>query len=1062
MRHQKIVFLGLIITALLIVQINPFTVPSMQPIDIRKNQGSLNQENSNIGKIGKYDSATLYNVRLVNTTDVLNDNVSIGDTMQWFYVVNSTVFVNSTKSRKIVISFEWLGNVKIYNSTLKSLDNHTRYKMWINQHQSAFCISINRSRFENVQFEATSLYNAGILSLENVTFYDSEIWVLQAGYVYFKNCTFINSTVFLEDSYHLKILDSQFIDSYLEGSLVRNGTFTNLTFNNTKTSEDRDMISFLLMWNSTFSNNTIYGKRDTINIQYSLSAFVVDNNKLYNSSFKVFFNVPCNGTIFGSNNFVNDLPVLFYNNVSYVTLKDVKIGEIIAVWVDNLSLIDVTASGIFLQGTNNTYIENYIGRDGGLGLYLFFASNTEITQAQIEDVKSSLTITGGSNIEISQTTINNVNKGIVLDNTEKVKIEKTEVSDVLEEDGIYIYKSNDIRLNQITVYNVPGRDVTIESSESIELIDLDLYDGGFYPLVNSTAYETFTVNGIFLDNRPIEIHFKENTVNITTSNARQIIVFAASNVTMIDVSMNETNILLNTVANASINDSSIENAYYGVFMYSVNHLTINHTTFNGNLYSVFSYYNNTILNITNSEFTKNTYGFYAQNVECWLRDNMFASNSFAIYDTQTDVNGVAFLNSFIENTYDFLSKDPDSPSGILLSRLGIGNYWDKFEGVDTNGDMISESAYQLPVNNKDLAPFVEPPHYEEQISTYTILIVNWSWWFKAVERQIVVRPIYVLNTTLLENVIFHYNVSNTSAAVLMVRHTPTDLYTAYLSLYQNNTSFTYWLEFRYMNQTYYSRPREFTISVNTLNVSVPDILDVAFNSSIYTNESLVITANITDALDLISVQVRYNTTDGWLTKEMIFSESLNQYIVIFRNLNQGNFTFQIYVENMMGFSNTTGYYTVEVKEYETPDTQSPTIISVMWSPEIPFVNSTLTIFVTVTDNVGIRNVTAQITINGTTETYMLTKLGNETYFVTINTPQFAANISVIIEATDVNNNAVTSNTYYINIVNISSSQTNISTPPSAVNYLVIAIVSAIIGAAVSFVVVKYLKKQKNK
>jgi len=83
------------------------------------------------------------------------------------------------------------------------------------------------------------------------------------------------------------------------------------------------------------------------------------------------------------------------------------------------------------------------------------------------------------------------------------------------------------------------------------------------------------------------------------------------------------------------------------------------------------------------------------------------NNGYGIF-LQESSNNKIYHNNFINNTHNvFLyecennSWDNGYPSG--------GNYWDDYRGVDTNGDGIGDTPYNVSDGaNKDLYPFVEP------------------------------------------------------------------------------------------------------------------------------------------------------------------------------------------------------------------------------------------------------------------------------------------------------------------------------------------------------------------
>jgi parallel beta-helix repeat protein len=77
------------------------------------------------------------------------------------------------------------------------------------------------------------------------------------------------------------------------------------------------------------------------------------------------------------------------------------------------------------------------------------------------------------------------------------------------------------------------------------------------------------------------------------------------------------------------------------------------------------------------------------------------SNIQGIYIWQGSSNNTIYLNNFFRNDED--AKDENINNWDDGS---VGNYWDDYTGVDTNGDGIGDTSYRISANNYDRYPYL--------------------------------------------------------------------------------------------------------------------------------------------------------------------------------------------------------------------------------------------------------------------------------------------------------------------------------------------------------------------
>ncbi|MHA1470892.1 MAG: hypothetical protein ACTSSP_10085, partial [Candidatus Asgardarchaeia archaeon] len=93
------------------------------------------------------------------------------------------------------------------------------------------------------------------------------------------------------------------------------------------------------------------------------------------------------------------------------------------------------------------------------------------------------------------------------------------------------------------------------------------------------------------------------------------------------------------------------------------------------------------------------------------------------------------------------------------------------------------------------------------------------------------------------------------------------------------------------------------------------------------------------------------------------------------------------------------------------DTIPPEIISVYWTPTEPIQNETVFVYVTVSDNVGIANVTAVLNTSGSKWTEKLLSYGYGTYCLVLTELGDIDSVSFYIIVYDLSGNFIESNKY---------------------------------------------------
>ncbi|MBW9222415.1 right-handed parallel beta-helix repeat-containing protein, partial [Methanothermococcus sp. SCGC AD-155-C09] len=519
--------------------------------------------------------------------------------------------------------------------------------------------------------------------------------------------------IFVYNSSNNNIIDSSILNN--SHGIYLSSSSNNSIIGNNISNNKYDGIHLYKSSNNSITNNNISDNRRGIELRYSKNNIIKDNTFINDGVF-IWGYLPEHWIHTIENNTVNNKPLYYFKNETRETIPG-NAGQIILancseMIIENLN-VNNTDAGIQIGFSSQITIRNNSILNNRYGIRLWDSSNNSITNNNISDNRRGIELIDSNNNIIKDNTF--INDGVVIEG--------------------YLMK-----------------------------------------------HWIHTIENNTVNNKPL-YYFKNETRGTIPGNAGQIILANCSEMIIENLNVNNTDagIQIGFSSQITIRNNSILNNRYGIRLcYSSNNIITNNNISDNNKRGIELRYS------SNNSITNNNIWDNGDGIDLYKSSNNSITNN-NISDNRRGINlgysnnNTIYLNNFIDNKDNVDSFNStnfwNSPEKITYTYNGIkytnylGNYWDNYNGNDTDEDGIGDTPYNIGLD-VDNYPLMQPWEYY-LISTPTIDAPNLK-----IEYINVNTPIYngtrtEINLTILNN--GTENITTTFPVNITIKNTSGDV-----------------------------------------------------------------------------------------------------------------------------------------------------------------------------------------------------------------------------------------------------------------------------------------------
>ena len=420
-----------------------------------------------------------------------------------------------------------------------------------------------------------------------------------------------------------------------------------------------------------------------------------------------------------------------YEGIYYENLLVNKTVNLIGNGTDNTT-IDAKGNGTVVNlSADNVEISNFLitGSGDNRGYYAgirVYSSNNIISNCDISKNKNGILLRYTSNNSILNCNITNheyknsdtnLINGISFYYSSNNLILNCNITNC-DYHGIHFYLSSNNTISSCNISN-NYEGIRLEDSSNCAVSNNIFINNGIAIISKTLSHFVHSIENNTVNGKPLLYYWNKNNKILNGIEVGQIILVNCSNfeIKNINISNAPNGIIFafcegNTISNCNISN----NDWRGIILQHSNNNTILKCNISNNGNGISLRYSNdnkvSSCNILNIDW----HGIYvwSSSKRNKISNSNISNNNYGIYINDKTYDNLIFHNYFKDNNmsaFDLGSNYWDNGKE--------GNYWDDYDGNDTNGDGIGDTPYNIPDHpykipigkNQDRYPLIEPYEY---------------------------------------------------------------------------------------------------------------------------------------------------------------------------------------------------------------------------------------------------------------------------------------------------------------------------------------------------------------